>query len=232
MTASEGLQGQLQDESSTPEDDILRFWETKYAMNGQVWSGLPNQALTIALQDIPPGYALDVGCGEGADALWLAERGWTVDGIDLSPTAIDHARSHADKKGASRASFEAANFMTWVAAGRKKYDLVVACFLHAPDQASRLRMLNHAAQQVAPNGRFMVVSHAGSHPKALRRNAGNEQASPESERAALGLSDSEWHTEIARIQSRGVSGPEGIRVRLEDSVVLVRRKSDSNCRPR
>lgn len=226
MTTPDGLRSQSQHESSIAEDGILSFWETRYAMNGQVWSGLPNQALTKALEDIPPGYALDVGCGEGADALWLAERGWTVDGIDLSPTAIEHARSHADKKGASRASFEAANFMSWSATGRKKYDLVVACFLHARDETSRLEMLNHALKQVAPNGRFLVVSHAGSHPKAPRGHAGHrhERASPEGERAALGLSDSEWHTEIASIQSREVAGLEGTWVSMEDSVLLVRRK--------
>lgn len=117
--------------------------------------------------------------------------------------------------------------MSWSATGRKKYDLVVACFLHAPDEATRLEMLNHAAQQVAQNGRFLVVSHAGSHPKAPRGHAGHrhEQASPEGERAALGLSDSEWHTEIASILSREVAGPEGTWVSMEDSVLLVRRKN-------
>lgn len=73
MTAPDGLRSQSQHGSSIEEDGILRFWETRYATNGQVWSGLPNQALTKALEEIQPGYALDVGCGEGADALWLAE---------------------------------------------------------------------------------------------------------------------------------------------------------------
>ena len=78
---------------------IEQEWNERYAGSNQIWSGQPNQALVIEVSELPPGRVLDVGCGEGADAVWLAQRGWDVTGLDVSGVALDRARLHARDAG-------------------------------------------------------------------------------------------------------------------------------------
>ncbi|MDN5635429.1 MAG: class I SAM-dependent methyltransferase, partial [Brevibacterium sp.] len=79
--------------------DSVAAWEERYAGDDAVWSGNPNEALVATVGSLTPGRVLDVGCGEGADVIWLAENGWDVVGIDLSQTAIDRATEAAAAKG-------------------------------------------------------------------------------------------------------------------------------------
>jgi SAM-dependent methyltransferase len=75
-------------------------WDARYSEgDGQMWSGRPNGRLVAEVTGLPPGRALDVGCGEGADAMWLARNGWTVTAIDISDTALQRARDAARKVG-------------------------------------------------------------------------------------------------------------------------------------
>jgi SAM-dependent methyltransferase len=77
-------------------------WNARYSeRDGAMWSGQPNGRLVVDLADHTPGRALDVGCGEGADAIWLARRGWTVTAIDVSEVAVSRAREAADLAGAA-----------------------------------------------------------------------------------------------------------------------------------
>src|SRR6267143_1209766 len=77
-------------------------WDARYSMrDGTKWSGRPNGRLVAEVADLTPGRALDVGCGEGADAIWLARRGWTVTAIDLSDVAVRRAREAAELAGAA-----------------------------------------------------------------------------------------------------------------------------------
>jgi SAM-dependent methyltransferase len=77
-------------------------WDATYAERGAaMWSGRPNGRLVAEIADLDPGRVLDVGCGEGADAIWLAQRGWTVVAIDISEVAVGRARQAAELVGAS-----------------------------------------------------------------------------------------------------------------------------------
>ncbi|HWC12365.1 MAG TPA: class I SAM-dependent methyltransferase [Acidimicrobiales bacterium] len=77
-------------------------WDTRYSeRDGAMWSGRPNGRLVAEVADLTPGRALDVGCGEGADAIWLARGGWTVTAIDISDVAVSRAREAADLAGAT-----------------------------------------------------------------------------------------------------------------------------------
>src|SRR5258705_2397341 len=68
-------------------------WDARYSeRDGTMWSGRPNGRLVAEADGLTPGRALDVGCGEGADAIWLARRGWTVTAIDISHVAVSPAR--------------------------------------------------------------------------------------------------------------------------------------------
>ncbi len=77
-------------------------WDARYSEpDGPMWSGRPNGRLVVEVEGLTPGRALDVGCGEGADAIWLAQRGWTVTAIDISAVAIGRARAAAELAGAA-----------------------------------------------------------------------------------------------------------------------------------
>ncbi|MDQ6848845.1 MAG: class I SAM-dependent methyltransferase [Actinomycetota bacterium] len=75
-------------------------WDQRYAEMPQVWSGRPNAALVAEVTALPPGRPLDVGCGEGADAVWLAGQGWEVTALDVSQVALKRAALHAEQAGA------------------------------------------------------------------------------------------------------------------------------------
>ncbi|MBW3547602.1 MAG: methyltransferase domain-containing protein [Actinobacteria bacterium] len=77
-------------------------WDTRYRERDEaMWSGRPNGRLVSEVADLPPGRALDVGCGEGADAIWLARRGWKVTAIDISEVAVSRAREAGGRAGAA-----------------------------------------------------------------------------------------------------------------------------------
>jgi SAM-dependent methyltransferase len=130
-------------------------WDERYASAEQVWSGDPNGALVAEVGDLEPGTALDVGCGEGADAVWLARRGWQVTALDVSEVALERARRHADDAGVSvswiRSELETADLAT--------FDLVSAQYavLGATPGHDAVRALLAA---VAPGGVLLVVHHA------------------------------------------------------------------------
>jgi SAM-dependent methyltransferase len=76
-----------------------RFWEDHYSRRGRVWSGRPNPVLVDVVGSLRPGTALDLGCGEGGDAIWLARQGWHVRAVDVSATALDRASADAATAG-------------------------------------------------------------------------------------------------------------------------------------
>jgi SAM-dependent methyltransferase len=75
-------------------------WDARYSEgDGAMWSGRPNGRLVAEVADLPPGRALDVGSGEGADAIWLARRGWTVTAVEISDVAVRRAREAGESAG-------------------------------------------------------------------------------------------------------------------------------------
>jgi 2-polyprenyl-3-methyl-5-hydroxy-6-metoxy-1,4-benzoquinol methylase len=75
-------------------------WDRRYSQPDLLWSATPNRFLVREVAELPPGRALDLACGEGRNALWLAERGWTVTGVDYSAVAIEKARRRSHDEGA------------------------------------------------------------------------------------------------------------------------------------
>ncbi|TFC90545.1 class I SAM-dependent methyltransferase [Cryobacterium sinapicolor] len=137
-----------------------RYWEDRYAAPGLAWSGQPNPVMVTEVGLLKPGRALDVGSGEGGDALWLARHGWHVTGIDIAATALEKARAHAeadDPKAAARIDWQQHDLTAW-SPKRQGFDLVSSQFMHLPEPA-RTTLFRSLATAVAPGGTLLVVGH-------------------------------------------------------------------------
>ena len=146
------------------------FWDDRYRTAGQLWSGQPNQQLVAQAAGLMAGDALDVGSGEGADAIWLASQGWTVTAVDISAVALERAAAHAAARGveiAGRISWRQADLLTW-SPGPQRFDLVSAQFMYLPgaDLESLHRRL---AAAVRPGGTLLIVLH---HPDDMQAGVG------------------------------------------------------------
>jgi SAM-dependent methyltransferase len=127
-------------------------WNRRYAEQELVWSAGPNRFLVAEVADLPPGRALDLACGEGRNAIWLAERGWQVTAVDFAEVAVDKGRARTDA-----VDFVVADVLEYEP-DEAAYDLVIVFYLQLPhDELDRV--LRRAARAVAPGGTFLLVGH-------------------------------------------------------------------------
>ena len=131
-------------------------WDRRYAGIDSLWSLTPNRFLVAEVSDLPTGSALDLACGEGRNAIWLAELGWTVTAVDYSSVAVDKARRRAAAEGAE-VDFRTLDLLDFEPEPRA-YGLVVVLYLHIAADERRL-VLSRAAEAVAPGGTFLFVGH-------------------------------------------------------------------------
>jgi SAM-dependent methyltransferase len=197
------------------------FWDERYAAHDHVWSGRPNPPLVEHATGLSPGVALDVGCGEGADVVWLAERGWRVTGADLSVVALEKARKHADEAGvAERTDWVHVDLL----AGDPlpgDADLVSAMFMHVPE-ADFDRVYATIAGAVRSGGTLLVAGH---HPAERDTDLRNPRLShllfaPE---RVTSLLDDGWRVDVADARTRDVLGHDGEPRVATDTVVVARR---------
>jgi SAM-dependent methyltransferase len=218
--------GQVNQTPDTTESSTAaQFWDGRYGERDQIWSGRPNQVLVELTADLVPGRALDLGAGEGADSIWLAERGWQVTALDVSATAIDRARAAAGARGLAvgQIDWQVTDLATWSAA--QDYQLVSAFFLHSPVDFPRARVLRRAADTVSAGGHLLVVGHAAPPPWARDHDGHHmELPTPASELADLALDAGAWEILVAGVRERDATGPDGQAGHLSDSVVFARRR--------
>ena len=129
-------------------------WNRRYATSELIWTAEPNRFLVEEVADLPPGRALDLGAGEGRNAVWLASRGWQVTAVDFSCVGLDKARRLADAAGVDvgLVCADATEPIDGV------YDLVIVLYLHLPAAQRRIAYAN-AAAAVAPAGTLLIVGH-------------------------------------------------------------------------
>ena len=207
--------------SPTPPDDFTdtpAAWDQRYADLDQVWSGRPNGALVAEVDGLPAGRALDVGCGEGADAVWLSSRGWQVTALDVSKVALERAARAAEDAGAR---------VRWVHAGLldaglppASFDLVSAQYpalVRTPGQDAERMLLS----LVAPGGLLLVVHHAFLTLHQHRDNGFNpdDYIGPAEVAALL---DEDWRLEVYEERPRSVASGAGSH-HVADVVVRARR---------
>lgn len=199
------------------------FWDTRYAESTAVWSGDANVALVHEVSDLTPGTALDLGCGEGGDAIWLATRGWRVTAADISAVALAKAAAHAAQAGVV-VDFQRHDLGTSFPAGT--YDLVSAQFLYPRGEVPRERILLSAAAAVAPGGILLIEGHQDFGPFAEQHRSHGDIAFPEPEEviAGLRLGEGEWQVLRSAKHDRLQNGPDGRPTHRTDSTVKLRRR--------
>lgn len=130
-------------------------WDERYAGHELLWHAQPNQFVVEEVGDLPAGTVLDIACGEGRNAIWLAEKGWRATGVDFSGVALRKGRRMAEERGVEVEWVEA-DLRTWGPTGQ--FDLVLAMYLHLPER-TRQKTFSDAARAVAPGGTILVVGH-------------------------------------------------------------------------
>mgnify|MGYP001279531064 CR=1 FL=1 len=199
-----------------------QYWEAFYQERDSVWSGRPNRLLVREVAALPPGSALDLGCGEGADAVWLAEQGWQVTAVDISATALRRAAGRAADAGlAGRIDWQRHDLARSFPAGR--FDLVSAQYLHSPVAPAdeRASILRRAAEAVAPGGILLVVGHASGpswHAGPPVRFPTNAEVL-----AALALAPEQWQIETDEVVTSALTAPDGRPGTRADSILKLRR---------
>ncbi|MDH6194994.1 thioredoxin reductase/SAM-dependent methyltransferase [Mycobacterium frederiksbergense] len=200
-----------------------QYWERHYGQRGRIWSGRVNPQLAKIAADLPAGTALDLGCGEGGDAVWLAEHGWQVTAVDVSETALGRAAAEAQERGvAERITFERHDLSESLPDGR--FDLVSAQFLHSPIAMDRAVLLRRAAATVAPGGLLVIVDHGAAPPWAPEHVHRFEFPSTGEVLDSLNLDDAEWERIRVESDEREATGPNGQRGTLIDNVMVLRRR--------
>ena len=132
-------------------------WDARYAeREGAMWSGRPNGRLVAEITDVDPGRALDVGCGEGADAIWLAQRGWTVTAIEISDVALGRAREAAQVTGVEVDWICGDALQTPLAA--RSFDLLSMQYPALPNAAGETAV-RRLLDTVRPGGLLLAVYH-------------------------------------------------------------------------
>jgi thioredoxin reductase/SAM-dependent methyltransferase len=196
-------------------------WEQRYS-GERVWSGQVNPQLAAEADSLAPGRALDVGCGEGGDAVWLASRGWSVTGLDFARAALERTEEHAASAGfGDRLDTVQADVRTWKPDG-ERWDLVTAQFLHLPD-GGMVDVTRRLASAVAPGGTLLVVGH---HPDdlatGLRHGHHSFLFTPDS---LLGALDDDFEVEVCETRDRATTHPHsGEELTVRDSVLRARRR--------
>jgi SAM-dependent methyltransferase len=202
------------------------FWDARYASAPALWSGKPNPQLVTEAADLKPTTALDIGSGEGGDAIWLAQHGWQVTALDISQVALDRAAAQAraaDPAAAERIHWMQGDLTAGLDLGRR-FGLVSSQFMHLP-RTQRDDLFRQLAAAVAPGGTLLVVGHdladldTAPHMRPHRPDLMFTTA----EVVAL-LQPTEWTVIAAESRRRSALDPDGQPVDVADAVVVARRR--------
>jgi len=131
-------------------------WDARYAGDELLWSAEPNRFLVEEVSDLPPGRVLDVACGEGRNAIWLASRGWRATGVDFSEVGLAKADRLSRRSGVD-VDWVGADLMEW-APDSEAFDLVIIFYLQLPADRRR-KVYRNMAAGLAPGGTILVVGH-------------------------------------------------------------------------
>lgn len=203
------------------------YWEDRYGSGKRVWSGKPSPHLVATAAGLPPGTALDIGSGEGADSIWLASRGWKVTGVDISQAALDRAARHAAEADVD-ATWLRADITAWDPAPAR-FDLISAQYVHLPRPA-RNALYRRLAAAVRPGGTLLLAGH---HPADLQVPTLTRPRLPHlmctAEEMAAVLDPPAWDID-ASAPERPATDPQGRPITLTDAVLRAVRRPAEDAR--
>ena len=209
--------------TNLPAAGAAEFWDAHYSQSPQIWSGRPNGILVDEVTDLTLGRALDIGCGEGADAIWLARRGWQVTAVDVSRIALERGAIAAKDAGVEALTeWQLHDLAQTFPTGA--YDLVNAQYLHAPIELARDEILRRAASAVGPGGTLLIVGHASAPSWARHGHEHGEFPQPDEVARVLKLPESDWDLVTSEVRRKETVSPHGEPATVSDSVVKARRR--------
>jgi SAM-dependent methyltransferase len=220
----------LYDRMAVREGDTAEsYWDRFYAEPHPGWSGDVNAVLVRETAAMAPGTALDLGCGEGADAIWLAQQGWTVTAVDIARPALQRASERALAAGVTdRITWLRHDLARWQPAGR--FDLVSVHYLHSAMDRPRDRILRAAASAVAAGGVLLIVGHTGPLPAHIDAEPGERFPTAGEVLADLDLPPTRWRVELdAEVARETVRAGDHPHARM-DAIVRVRRLAPTSRR--
>jgi SAM-dependent methyltransferase len=201
-----------------PEDFDRAFWEDHYRGHDGHGERAPSPQLVAEAEGLAPGIALDAGCGDGTDALWLAGRGWQVTAVDVSETALRRAQERADSldpRAGRRVDWVQADLTAGLGPERR-FDLVSSQYVHLPDSTPQ-QIVGALAPAVAVGGTLLVVGHDRSDHVFAAEHGTASQLYLDPAEAARTLAPDEWEVGFA-----GTRPPTGTHAGGE-AVLLARR---------
>jgi SAM-dependent methyltransferase len=208
-----------------PEQFDQEYWDERYRSQDRLWSHDPNRYLVSEASGLSPGTALDAGCGEGADALWLARQGWQVTAVDVSSVALERAAASAAAAGdeiAGRIDWRHVDLMTWDP-GQGGFDLVSAQYVHLPP-GQRAPLFQRLAAAVRPGGSLLIGAHHPSDLHTTIRRPKQPELFFTGDEIAAALDPALWEIVTNAAPERTVDDHEGRDVTIRDTVFRARRR--------
>jgi SAM-dependent methyltransferase len=220
-----------------PQEFSKAFWEERYRGRTAVHDKQPSPYLMAEVANRTPGTALDAGCGEGANVIWLASQGWRVMAVDIASNALRHAREHAEAVGVSgNIEWVEADLTSWVPAA-EEFDLVCAHYVHPAGSSEAL--FRRLAASVAPGGTLLIVDHDPADQHAADQHAADHgrsnhdrndhdrtdhSSADEPFDPGQHLNPGQWDIAAVEARTRSVAVHDGQEVILRDAVFRARKR--------
>jgi len=201
-------------------------WDERYRSREALWSDEPNPTLVTEVSSLDPGSAVELGCGEGADAIWLAKRGWHVTGLDISRVALARAASAEQRyrnEIATPVVWQQADLLAWTP-GEARFDLVTAHFMQFHEN-ERARFFATLAACVAPGGTLLIVGHDPSDLKTNVRRPPDPAVFYTASDIAAALDAHEWDIVVCEARPRSAIDRNERPATVNDAIVKARRRA-------